>query len=88
MGGTASQIINLAIVNPTVYTGVDQRKYQSSASLAFVRGIHQWPVNSSHKWPVTRKMFPCDDVIMNPGIYLDSIDGTIKSKVLQDDMDN
>ena len=37
---------------------------QSSASLFFVRGIHQWPVNSPHKWPVTRKMFPFDDVIM------------------------
>ena len=23
----------------------------------FVQGIHQWPVNSPHKWPVTRKMF-------------------------------
>ena len=37
---------------------------ESSASLAFVRGIHRWPVNSPHKWPVTRKMFPFDDVIM------------------------
>ena len=42
----------------------DQRKHQSSASLAFVRGIHRWPVNSRHKWPVTRKMFPFDDVII------------------------
>ena len=42
----------------------DQRKHQSSASLAFVRGIHRWPVNSPHKWPVTRKMFPFYDVIM------------------------
>ena len=39
-------------------------KHQSSVSLAFVRGIHRWPVNSPHKWPVTRKMFPFDDVIM------------------------
>ena len=30
----------------------------------FVRGIHRGPVNSPHKWPVTRKMFPFDDVIM------------------------
>ena len=44
----------------------DQRKHQSSASLAFVRGIHRGPVNSPHKWPVTRKMFPFDDVIMHP----------------------
>ena len=42
----------------------DQRKHQSSASLAFVRAIHRGPVNSLHKWPVTRKMFPFDDVIM------------------------
>ena len=43
----------------------DQRKHQRSASLAFVRGIHRWPVNSPHKWPVSRKMSPFDDVIMN-----------------------
>ena len=48
----------------TVCSGADQRKHQSSASLAFVRGIHRWPVNSPHKGPVTRKMFPFDDVIM------------------------
>ena len=46
------------------YSGADQRKKQSSASLAFVRGIHRGPVNSPHKWPVTLKMFPFDDVIM------------------------
>ena len=33
-------------------------------SLAFVRGIHRWPVNSPHKWPVTRNIFPFDDVII------------------------
>ena len=48
----------------TVYSGADQRTHQSSTSLAFVWGIHRWPVNSLHKWPVTRKMFPFDDVIM------------------------
>ena len=37
---------------------------QSSASLAFVRGINREYVNSPHKGPVTRKMFPFDDVIM------------------------
>ena len=47
-----------------VYSGADQRKHQSSASLAFVREIHRGPVNSPHKWPITRKMFPFDDVIM------------------------
>ena len=28
-------------------------------------GIHRGPVNSPHKWPVTRNLFPFDDVIMN-----------------------
>ena len=60
----ASQITSLTIVYPTVYSGADQREHQSSASLAIVRGIHRGPVNSPHKWPVTRKMFPFDDVIM------------------------
>ena len=64
MGVMASQINSLTIVYSTVYSGPDQRKHQSSASLAFVRGIHRWPVNSPHKWPVTRKIFPFDDVIM------------------------
>ena len=64
MGAMASQITSLTIVYSTVYSGADQRKHHSSASLAFVRGIHRWLVNSPHKWPVTRKMFPFDDVIM------------------------
>ena len=64
MGAMASQITSLTIVCSTVCSGADQRKHQSSASLAFVRGIHRGPVNSPHKWPVTRKMFPFDDVIM------------------------
>ena len=62
MGGTASQITSLTIVYSIVYSGADQREHQSSASLAFVRGIPQWPVNSPHKWLVTRKMLPLDDV--------------------------
>ena len=63
MGTIVSQITSLTIVYSTVYSDADQRKHQSSASLAFVRGIHRGPVNSPHKWPVTRKMFPFDDVI-------------------------
>ena len=64
MGVIAYQITSFAIVFSTVYLGTDQRKHQSSASLAIVRGIHRRPVNSPHKWPVTQKMFPFDDVIM------------------------
>ena len=65
MGAIASQIASLIIVYSTVYSHADQRKHQSSASLAFVWGIHLGPVNFPHKWPVTRKMFPFDDVIMS-----------------------
>ena len=60
----ASQITSLTVVYSIVYSDVNQRKHQSSASLAFVREIHRGPVNFPHKWPVTRKMFPFDDVIM------------------------
>ena len=69
MDAIASQITSLTIVYSIVYSDADQRKHQSSASLAFVRGIHRGPVNSPHKWPVTRKMFPFDDVIMAWGMY-------------------
>ena len=65
MGTMAFQFTSLTIVYTTVYSGADQRKHQSSASLAFVWGIHRGPVNSPHKWPVTRKMFPFDHVIMH-----------------------
>ena len=64
MNEMASQITSLTTVYSNVYSGADQRKRQSSAPLAFVRGIHRWPVNSPYKRPVTRKMFPFDDVIM------------------------
>ena len=69
MGTIASQITSLTIVYSTVYSDADQRKHQSSASLAFVREIHRGPVNSPHKWPVTRKMFSFDDVIMISGCH-------------------
>ena len=56
---------SVTIIYSTVYSDTDQRKHQSSASLVFVWGIHRGQVNSPHKWPVTRKMFPFDDVITN-----------------------
>ena len=64
MGAIASRITSLTIVYSTIYLDVDQRKHQSSASLAFVREIHRGPVNSPHNGPVTRKLFSFDDVIM------------------------
>ena len=45
-------------------SGRRSKKTSKPASLAFVRGIHRRPVNYPHKWPVTRKLFPFDDVIM------------------------
>ena len=58
MGSMASQITSIAIVYSAVYSRAHQRKHQSCVSQAFVR------VNSPHKWPVTRKMFPFHEVIM------------------------
>ena len=63
MNAMASQITRLTIIFSFDYSGADQTKHQSYASLAFVRGIHRGPVNSPHKRPVTRQMFPFDDVI-------------------------
>ena len=64
MGAMAFQITSLRIVYLTVYSGADQRKHQSYASLAFVREFPRWPVNFPNKRPVTLKMFPFDDVTM------------------------
>ena len=66
MNAMASPITSLTIVYSTIYPGADQRKHQSPASLAFVRGIHWWPVKSPHKGPVRQEMFPFYDVIMAP----------------------
>ena len=62
MDAMASQITSASIVYSAVCSGADQRKW--SASLASVREIHRWPVNSPHKGSVTRIMFPFDDIIM------------------------
>ena len=86
MATMASQITSLMIVYSTVYTGVDQRKHQSSASLAFVRRIHRGQVNSPHKEPVTPKMFPFYDVIMNIIILIIIIIIIIIAMYLQNDI--
>ena len=74
MNTTASQITDVSIVFSTVCSGADQRKHQSYVSLAFVRGINRWQVNSPYKGPVTRKMFPFDwwrhHVIRTTGVYV------------------
>ena len=79
MGTISSLITSLTSVYSTIHSGADQRKHQSSASLAFVRGIHRRPVNSPHKWPVTRKMFPFDDVIIS-GVILEAMVTTSRNQ--------
>ena len=70
MSAMASQVTSLTIVYSTaVYSRRWLKEHQSSASLAFVRGIHRWPMNSQHKGPVTRKMFPFDDVIIGVVVW-------------------
>ena len=64
MSAMAFEITGVQIVYSTVYSGADHRKHQNFEPLAFVRGIHRWPVDYLHSGPVTRKMFPFDDVIM------------------------
>ena len=62
MSAMASQITDVLIVYRLFRRR--SRKHQSSVSLAIVRGIRQWAVNSMHKGTVTRKIFLFDDVIM------------------------
>ena len=68
----ASQITSVSTVCSIVASGADQRKHQSSASLAFVRGIHRWPVNSPHKGPVTRNFVSIWNVIMETFVESDN----------------
>ena len=64
MGTMASQITSLTIV---YNNRLERRRSKKTSKLrvtGLCEGIHRWPVNSPHKGPVTRKMFPFDDVIM------------------------
>ena len=64
IGAMASQITSVSIIYLTISSAGDQRKHQSSALLAFVRGNPRWTANYPHKGPVTRKMLPLGDVVM------------------------
>ena len=70
----------VSIASSTVCSGADHRKHQSSAPLVFVRGIHQWPVNSPHKGPIRWKMFPFDNVIMIINMFSVGYDYPLKPK--------
>ena len=84
MSTILSQITSLAIVYSTVYSWRRSKKHQSSASLAFVWGNHRWPVNSPHKGPVTRQMFPFDDVIMKLDRQITACDCSIMENRLRE----
>ena len=73
MDAMASQFTSLVIVHMIVYSGADQRKHQTSAPLAFVWGSHRWPVNFPHKWPVTWKTFPFDDVFISSVVEVSTL---------------
>ena len=85
MSAVASQITSLTIVYSTVYSGAAQRKHQSFVWLAFVGGIQRWLVNYPRKGPVTREMFPFDDVIMKWTLKcrLQTRDPVVSENVLQ-----
>ena len=65
MGGMTLKSPDSRLFTEPFIQGADQRKHQSSASLAFFRRIRGCLVNSPHKGTVTRKKFPFGDVIMN-----------------------
>ena len=60
----ASLMTGVSIVYTTVCSAVDERKRQSSASLAIAMEIHWWLVNYPHKGPATRKMLSFDDIMI------------------------
>ena len=83
-GAKVSQFTSLTIVYSTVYSDADQGKHQSSASLAFVRGIHRGP---PHKWPVMRKMFPFDGDIYIYICFVSPVLGDMKLQMQPDNHD-
>ena len=64
MSAMASQITRLTIIYSAFYSGEDQRKKSKLCVTGLRAENSPWPVNSPHKGPVTREMFPFDDVIM------------------------
>ena len=75
LGGVSNHRCLDCLLNPLIRSR--SRKHQSSSSLTFVRGIQRSPLDSPHKGPVTRKMFPADDVII-PRYCLWRLSGTLR----------
>ena len=68
IGSTQNNLIDKYLTQ--YWKTLQWRHNESFASLAFVKGIHRWPVNSPHNGPVTRKVVPFDDVIMSLSMSL------------------
>ena len=64
MSAMASQITGVSIVYSAVCLGEDQRKYQRSASLAFVERTQRLLEVSLHKKASNAENVSIDDVIM------------------------
>ena len=64
MSMMASHTTGILVVYWNVCSGADKKNTKAPRHLAFVRGIHRWTVSTPHQGPVTRKMFPFDNVIM------------------------
>ena len=66
MGAIAFQITSLTIVSSTAYSDADQRKHQSSASLAFVQRIHREAGEFPALWQMASdaEISPFNDVII------------------------
>ena len=64
MSTMASQITSLTVVYSTVLFRHRSKKTSKLCVTGLCEGNSPWPVNSPHKGPVTRKMFPFHDVIM------------------------
>ena len=78
MGEMASQITSLTIVYSTFYSGADQRKNQSSASLAGNSPVTgEFPAQMASNW----KIFPFDDVIVSMQGEYDKLSNTFKKSV-------
>ena len=69
MGPMASQITSISIVYSTVYSGADQRKHQSSAPLAFVRGILPGTGEFPAQMASNAENIPFNDIIMSLGMH-------------------
>ena len=71
MGAIESQIISLTIAYSIIFFRRRSKKTSKLRVTGLCAGNSPGTVNSPHKWPVTRKMFPFDDVIVSQTKHMD-----------------